>query len=242
MDTDQNLVANVEKVPQDDELQQPLTTTVVVAPPIVAVDDGVGIAIHPTLVANEIPPASSSMVVETLAMHQSILPTLSSQPIVFLETVARKNDEKTIVPAKVKKGKKKEKKKTVQRSSGGMYGTIRRRASSPPPPSKSKLTRESINIFLQGRAASGSTTDGLFGYKDCAALNDMGDVRYQSCVLRTQLGKFQAGESFKIVDWLPSFSTILLSKSKKISDTVALSINPASVDANDDLLRTTPQK
>jgi hypothetical protein len=93
-----------------------------------------------------------------------------------------------------------------------------------------KVCRRDIDKMLKARFATvGPTVRSLFTFDDCAALNELGDIRFGECVLVSQMGPFGPNESIRIIDWMPSLSTVMLSKTAKVSDTVALEIMPASV-------------
>lgn len=194
----------------------------------------VQLAVGSSPVAPPLPPPVEAIVLDA-NHHQPFLPPASpfnsEDAIQFL-------DPKDVIAAAVVEAASDDKKKKVVVGKkrrivcavGGMYGTDRRA-------SRNVLTHAKINKFLNARAeAVGSVVEGLFEHEDCVALNDLGDVRYQECVLKRAFGPFAAGECVEIVDWLPSFSTVLISKSGKISETLAFAIAPACVDVEKDLL------
>jgi hypothetical protein len=92
------------------------------------------------------------------------------------------------------------------------------------------LTKTIINDMLGCRAETvGPVFGHLFEFDDCVPVNDLGDMRFGGCSILSQLGPFSPGEEVEIIDWLPSTSTILISKSAKVSETVALEMAPATV-------------
>jgi hypothetical protein len=93
-----------------------------------------------------------------------------------------------------------------------------------------RICKWDIDKLAKARRISvGPAVRNLFTFEDCAVINDLGDVRFGGCVLASQMGPFAANESVKIIDWMPSVSAALLSKTAKVSDTVVLEISPASV-------------
>ena len=186
--------------------------------------------------SSAVPPPPVESIAQGADHHQPFLPPAS--PFDSEDAIQFLDPKDVIVAAAVQaasddKKKKKVvvgKKRRIVCAVGGMYGTDRRA-------SRNVLTHAKINKFLNARAeAVGSVVEGLFEHEDCVALNDLGDVRYQECVLKRAFGPFAAGECVEIVDWLPSFSTVLISKSGKISETLAFAIAPACVDVEKDLL------
>jgi hypothetical protein len=75
----------------------------------------------------------------------------------------------------------------------------------------------------------GPAVRNLFTFEDCIVLNELGDVRYGDCVLVSQLGPYLPNEAIKIIDWISSASTVLVSKTGRVSETLALEIAPAAV-------------
>jgi hypothetical protein len=85
------------------------------------------------------------------------------------------------------------------------------------------------NIVDERASVVGATTGGLFSFSECISLNDFGDVRFSDCVLNVPIGPFRILEHVKIVDWLASSSTMMVSNTGRVVDSVLFAIQPASV-------------
>jgi hypothetical protein len=115
--------------------------------------------------------------------------------------------------------------------------------SKPPAPSRKRRARVQIkkaldynvviervgNVVDERACLVGAHTGELFKFSECISLNDFGDVRYSDCTLNTAIGSFRPLDNVKIIDWLASSSTMMVSKTGKVVDSVLFAITPASV-------------
>jgi hypothetical protein len=163
-----------------------------------------------------------------------------SHPVVFLDASGPKRDGDGKQTREKKKKRAVAGKRQVVCLVGGMYGSSAPRERRPvalPASQRPRMTHAKIDAFLQRRSETvGAVTQGLFSSQDHAVLNELGDVRHQGCTLNAPLGPFPAGKTVEIIDWLPSFSAVLLSETGKISDTIALAMGPATVGDGPSLL------
>lgn len=149
------------------------------------------------------------------------------QPVSVLPATEEKEKEKEVVSAQQPP-----KKKTTKRKVPfcGMYPQADYRVTKKANTGPKRIGKIDINNMLEARSSSvGSVVSKLFTFEDYVVINNAGDVRFGECILLTRLGPFSDNEAVKIIDWLPSVSTMLVSKTAKISDTVAFEIAPASV-------------
>lgn len=178
-------------------------------------------------------------VVEPAAMEQPPVAPLQEVPVaqpIQAEGGAVAEQPAAAVEQAEEPPKKKQRAKKRPYPIHGMYPPSAeqiRKASGAPKP----ISRTDINKLIKERFAStGSIVRGLFTFEDCAVTNDLGDVRFGNCVLVSPIGPFAVNESIRIIDWLPSISTILLSKTARVSDTVAMEIAPAAINSQIPLL------
>lgn len=104
------------------------------------------------------------------------------------------------------------------------------RVSKMDPVKKLRLDKKRVTNMIKNRCISiGSHFRNLFTFEDSIPISDMGDVRFSECVLVSQVGELEANDSVRIIDWLPSSSTLLISKTGKISDTIFAEVSPATI-------------
>lgn len=148
----------------------------------------------------------------------------------------KREEEVKIVQQVAEKEEEKKKEEEVsppgnkRRGVWGSSSPLAKKARTPAVPKPKKVTGRSIEKALTARAQTpGPVVRDLFTYEDSISLSDSGSVRYGECVLKAPLGPLPAMESVAIIDWIASASTLIVSKTGKIGDTLAFDIKPVAI-------------
>lgn len=92
---------------------------------------------------------------------------------------------------------------------------------------KAEQMKQHISDVVADRMVQvGCPVSHLFTYEDFIVLNDMGDLRFWDCVLKSPVGPYPSGTCIKLIDWVFSASLLLVSPTAKMSDVSVLGISP----------------
>lgn len=96
-----------------------------------------------------------------------------------------------------------------------------------------RVTRKSIDLLVKQRRRGMPLGHPLGNFFCCAkksVINRHGDMRYENCVLNSQMGPYLPGENVAVIDWLSSANLVLMTRSGRATETVPLALmSPALV-------------